>query len=272
MPQYVPTDADVEAAADRLIEAAATRAACAPVRDLIGRDDVGAAYAVQRLVNERRIENGAVVTGRKIGLTSRAVQEQLGVDRPDFGVLFADMNYADASVLPLDHVIAPRVEAEVAFVLAHDLTDGDLGTDEVADAVAYAVAALEIVDSRIDKWDISFSDTVADNGSSGLYVLGEEQVSLDVFVPVHCEMRMLVDGVEASAGTGRACLGDPLAALSWLAQISCDVGQPLRAGEVILSGALGPMVPAAAGMEAVAEITGLGAVSCRFGERISAAT
>lgn len=264
MPQHVPNDAELGAAAGRLIEASATRKACRPVRDLIGRDDVGAAYAVQRLVNERRRKEGAVVTGRKIGLTSRAVQEQLGVDRPDFGVLFADMGFTDGSVLPMDRLLAPRVEAEVAFVLADDLVDGELAIDDVAAVVDYAVAALEVVDSRIDGWDITFSDTVADNGSSGLYVLGKERVSLDVFVPANCEMRMLVDGVEVSSGTGRACLGDPLAALSWLAQFSRDVGQPLRAGEVVLSGALGPMAPVLAGGGAIAEISGLGTVSCTF--------
>lgn len=264
MPQYVPTDADVQTAATRLREAAATRTACPPVRDLIGRDDVGTAYAVQRLINDRRIRDGGIVTGRKIGLTSRAVQEQLGVDRPDFGVLFADMGYANDSILPMDLLLAPRVEAEVAFVLNNDLVDGALGTDDVAGAVNYAVAALEIVDSRIEGWDITFADTVADNGSSGLYVLGEERVSLDVFVPSHCEMRMMVDGAEVSTGTGSACLGDPIAALSWLAQFAREVGQPLRAGEVILSGALGPMVPVVAGAHAVAEISGLGTVACQF--------
>lgn len=256
--------ADMDAAARRLREAMSAKQACLPVRDLIGRDDVAAAYAVQRIVNQHRIAQGALAVGRKIGLTSPAVQQQLGVDKPDFGVLFDDMGYADGSEVPVDRLLQPRVEAEVAFVLAADLTDGDLGIEQVRDAVAHAVAALEIVDSRIANWDISFGDTVADNGSSGLFVLGSTHVALDDFSPVDCTMTLSVDGEERSTGSGRACLGDPLLALSWLARSSRDLDQPLCAGEVVLSGALGPMVPVAAGMFVEAEITGAGSVSCRF--------
>jgi 2-keto-4-pentenoate hydratase len=264
MTQHPPTAADLKSAARRLTEAASSLTGCEPVRDLIGRDDVDAAYAVQRLVNARRAASGAQVAGRKIGLTSLAVQQQLGVDRPDFGVLFEDMEYADGSSLPIARLLQPRVEAEVAFVLGDDLTEGDLDVGSVAHAVDHAVAALEIVDSRILNWDISFADTVADNGSSGLYVLGDQHVRLEGFTPADCSMRMHLDGIEVSNGTGRACLGDPLAALSWLARTTRDLGQPLRAGEVVLSGALGPMVPVSAGSAAVAEISGLGRVTCRF--------
>jgi len=252
-------------ASSRLADASHRLSACAPVRDLIGAGDAQLAYQVQRFVNDARVREGAVIVGRKIGLTSLAVQQQLGVDRPDFGVLFEDMGYGDGSVLPMDRLLQPRVEAEVGFVLATDLADGDLGPVQVRAAVDHAVAALEVVDSRIRDWDITFGDTVADNGSSGLFVLGSRPVSLDEFSPVDCTMTMSFDGVEVSTGTGSACLGDPLLALAWLARTSRDLDQPLRAGEVILSGALGPMVPVNTGAEITADISGLGSVSCRLG-------
>jgi 2-keto-4-pentenoate hydratase len=157
-----------------------------------------------------------------------------------------------------------KVEAEIAFVLADDLVDGPLDVEQVRAAVAYAVAALEIVDSRISDWDITFGDTVADNASSGLYVLGEQQVPLSDFEPVAAEMQMSIDGEIVSTGNGAACLGDPLAALSWLARTAREVGTPLRAGQIVLSGALGPMRPVLAGQRVHADITGLGSVSTTF--------
>jgi 2-keto-4-pentenoate hydratase len=205
-----------------------------------------------------------VVVGRKIGLTSPAVQAQIGVDEPDFGVLFDDMAYDDGAVLPSGRLLQPRAEAEIAFVLAEDLVDGSLDHARVSAAVGYAVAALEIVDSRIAGWDISYGDTVADNASSGLYVLGARRLRLDEFTPVDVEMSMTLDGEVVSTGTGAACLGDPLNALAWLATKAREFGDPLRAGQVILSGALGPMVAVLPGASVTAEITGLGSVSTTF--------
>ncbi|MCW2852492.1 MAG: mhpD 1 [Nocardioides sp.] len=253
--------ASVADAAQRLLDAAATCTPCAPVRDLIGTDDVTAAYAVQQLVTRRRVAEGARVVGRKIGLTSTAVQAQLGVDQPDFGTLFDDMAYADGATLPLGRLLQPKVEAEIAFVLGADLVEGPVDVDRVRDAVEHATAALEIVDSRIADWDITFGDTVADNGSSGLFVLGAERVALDVFVPVLAEMSMSLDGEVVSTGTGADCLGDPLQALAWLAAKAREIGDPLRAGDIVLSGALGRMAPLVAGSAVTAHITGLGTVS-----------
>jgi 2-keto-4-pentenoate hydratase len=263
--RLISTNADaLAAAARRLADAARSGNACPPVRDLIGPDDVHAAYAVQQLLSRDRVAAGARIVGRKIGLTSQAVQQQLGVDRPDFGVLFDDMQYPSGSTLPTSRLIQPRVEAEVAFVLGEDLAAGELGPDQVRAAVAHAVAALEVVDSRIEGWDITFTDTVADNGSSGLFVIGDAQVGLAEFVPADCSMSMYLDGVEVSAGAGRACLGDPLEALRWLAETSREFGQPLSAGDVVLSGALGPMAPVRPGSAVRAEISGLGSVTCDF--------
>lgn len=252
----------VRAAADRLRGAAATLTPCAPVRDLIGADDVEAAYAVQALLTQERLAAGAAIVGRKIGLTSPAVQQQLGVDRPDFGVLFADMQ--DTTAVPTDQLLQPKVEAEVAFVLKADLADGDLGLEQVRAAVDHGVAALEIVDSRIAGWDITFGDTVADNGSSARFVLGEKHCSLDEFEPVEVSMQMTLDGEVVSTGNGAACLGDPLLALQWLARTARDMGDPLRAGQVVLSGALGPMVAVQPGSEVTARIEGLGEVTATF--------
>ncbi|TRW47035.1 2-keto-4-pentenoate hydratase [Georgenia yuyongxinii] len=259
-------DDAVGAAVERLVRAAATRQACAPVRDLIGSSDLAAAYAVQDAIAARRTAEGAVVVGRKIGLTSPAVQEQLGVDQPDFGILFEDTQYADGETVPYSRLLQPRAEAEVAFVLKEDLTEGDLGLDRVAAAVDYAVAAIEVADSRVAGWDITFADTVADNASSGVYVLGNERKTLDEFTPRDVGMTMTVTGQEVSTGSGAACLGDPLVAVQWLARKARDLGQPLRAGQVILSGALGPMRAVAPGATATATITALGSVTLHFTE------
>ncbi|WP_435593491.1 2-keto-4-pentenoate hydratase [Nocardia sp. bgisy118] len=254
----------VEAAAARLIRAAANRQPCAPVRDLIGSTDVGAAYAVQERLTSARLDGGAIMVGRKIGLTSPAVQAQLGVDRPDFGVLFADMQCSEEQVVAMDRLLQPKVEAEVAFVLDRDLDDGPLDIESVRGAVAYAAPALEIVDSRIAGWDITYGDTVADNASSGLFVIGGARRDLNEFRPVDVTMSMRIGGREVSTGAGSACLGDPLEALRWLARTAREFGDPLRAGQIILSGALGPMAPVVGGDHVIAEISGLGVVQARF--------
>jgi 2-keto-4-pentenoate hydratase len=237
----------IHTAADRLRQAARTKTPCEPVRDLIGRDDVSTAYAVQKMIVGERVMAGGRMVGRKIGLTSPAVQQQLGVDRPDFGVLFADMEVANGGVVPEGVLLQPKVEAEVAFILGRDL-DGAIEDATVREAVEFVVPALEIVDSRIADWDISFGDTVADNASSGLFVLGDERLPLAKVEPADVQMTLRLDGEEVSQGSGRACLGDPL-----------------RAGQVVLSGALGPMVAVTSGARVDTDISGLGRVAVTFG-------
>ena len=254
----------VEEAFSRLREAARTGVPCPPVRDLIGADDVRAAYAVQQRLTASRLSDGARVVGRKIGLTSPAVQRQLGVDRPDFGVLFDDMDVSGLPEVPSERLLQPRTEAEVAFVLGDDLADGPWDDAQVRGAVAYAVAALEIVDSRIAGWDITFGDTVADNASSGLFVLGERRLSLEDFEPVEVTMTLRLDDDVVSEGNGAACLGDPLHALSWLARTAAEMGDPLRSGQVVLSGALGPMVATPPGSVVSADLGPLGPVTATF--------
>ncbi|MCG7632925.1 fumarylacetoacetate hydrolase family protein [Gordonia McavH-238-E] len=254
----------VAEAARRLESARATMTPCAPVRDLIGAADIDAAYAVQRLQVDRWVEAGRSIVGRKIGLTSPAVQQQLGVDRPDLGMLIDGMGHESGAILDAARFLQPKAEAEVAFVLGRDLADGVLDADQIRSAIDYAVAALEICDSRIANWDITFGDTVADNASAGAYVLGAERLSLDRFEPREVDMVMTVDGVEVSTGHGSACLGDPLAAVRWLATQSRDLGAPLRAGQVILSGALGPMAAVPPGSTVKARISGFDPVTATF--------
>lgn len=256
----------VEAAAGRLAAAAASGIPCLPVRDLISADDVIAAYAVQERLTAARVAGGAVVVGRKVGLTSRAVQEQLGVHQPDFGVLFDDMQYAGGDVVPVAAVIQPRAEAEIAFVLGQDLAEGPLDETQVREAIEYAVAAIEICGSRVAGWDISFGDTVADNASSGAFVLGPIRKTLGEFEPRDVVMSMTIDDGVVSTGDGAACLGDPIAAVAWLARAASEFGDPLRAGQVVLSGALGPMREVRPGNSVRAVISSLGAVRFELGE------
>jgi 2-keto-4-pentenoate hydratase len=257
------TPPSVQVAADALAGAQTSGKPCSPVNGLLA-GDLGSAYAVQRLNLERRLAGGAQLVGRKVGLTSPTVQRQLGVEQPDFGALLSDMQVADGGTVPAGRLLQPKVEAEVAVVLGSDLTGPDLAIGDVVAAVRYAVAALEIVDSRIAGWEITLADTVADNASSGMFVLGSEQAALSTLDLRAARMSLLRDGVEVSAGTGADCLDSPLNAALWLARTLVAVGDPLRAGDVVLTGALGPMVAAEPGSTFEARISGLGSVSVAF--------
>ncbi len=254
----------IQQAADRLFEAQRSFAACAPVRDLLPQGDVAVAYAVQKINTERALSTGRRLVGRKIGLTSLAVQTQLGVDQPDYGMLFADMARGDGEDIALRDVMQPKAEAEIAFILGRDLDEEQLTMADLHRAIEYAVPAIEIVGSRIANWDIKITDTIADNASSGLYVLGSRPVRLTDFDPRLCGMAMEKAGEQVSAGTGAACMGSPLNASLWLAKVMGKAGYPLRAGDTILSGALGPMVTVAPGDVFDARIEGLGAVRAAF--------
>jgi 2-oxopent-4-enoate hydratase len=249
---------------NRLSEARTTRRPCAPIRDLLPAGDLGAAYAVQSAWAALQVAAGARIVGRKVGLTNPVVQKQLGVDQPDFGFLLDTMACPADVPIDITRTLQPKIEAEVAFVLAHDLTAPVIGPVDVAAATAHVVAALEIVDSRIAAWDIHIVDTVADNASSGLFVLGDQHIKLNELDLPTCLMNLRRDDEVVSTGSGSACLGDPLIAVAWLAATARNHGRPLRAGEVVLSGALGPMVPVAPGDSFHAEISGLGEVRASF--------
>ena len=263
------TPSEISAAVERLSEAQRTRIPCAAVRDLIGTDDLDAAYEVQRGLINGRLAAGDKVVGRKIGATSEAVQNQLGVDQPDFGYLFDVMDVSLHAPISMNTLVQPRVEAEVAFRLAKDIaprTEDEITLDLVRDAVESAFPSLEIVDSRIENWNITFTDTVADNASSGLFVIGSDAKSLEELEPRDVVMELRINGEVRSSGTGAACLGDPLEALRWLAVQAWRFGDPLRAGHLILSGALGPFVPFAAGDRVEASISGFDTLSVEFAD------
>ncbi|MGF6282831.1 2-keto-4-pentenoate hydratase [Pseudomonas silensiensis] len=240
--------------------------AVAPLRDGLATDDAAGAYQVQAINTRHWLEQGRRIVGRKVGLTSLSVQKQFGVDQPDFGVLFDDMWLPDGGMLSPSAMLQPRVEAEVALVLARDVTSLTANEDDIAAATLHAVAALEIVDSRIADWKISFADTVADNGSSAGFVLGRQSHGLAGLDLYSCGMVLEVNGAVASVGAGAACLGHPLKAAAWLARTLAAAGEPLRAGDIVLTGALGPMVSLNPGDSVMAKIGGLGTVAFSYGD------
>lgn len=254
----------IDNAASALAKARAYRQPIPPISATFGITDLDDAYAVAELNCSARMASGARVVGMKVGLTSKVVQQQLGVDQPDFGILFDDMEYLSAQDVPMARLIQPKVEAEVAFVLGCDLPTRAPGYAEFLRAIAFALPALEIVDSAIADWKISLVDTVADNASSGLFVLGDQPVGADMLSLGDLGMCMTRSGETVSIGTGAACLGHPLRAAYWLACTMAQRGHPLQAGQIILSGALGPMVPVASGDVVHAQIGNLGSVSCRM--------
>lgn len=229
-------------AAARLRAAADTGQPCAPVRDVLGADGIEAAYSVQRLLVAERVAEGARVVGAKIGLTAPVVQQQFGVFEPDFGALLDDMVFCHRQPVPWSRFLQPRAEGEIAFVLGRDIDNPGATVADVLLATEFVLPAIEIVDSRIVGWDLTIADTVADNASAGAVVLGttaHKLVGLDLS---RIGMVLERDGEPVSHGAGHACLGSPLAAVSWLAREMYRRGSPLRAGDTVMSGALGPMV------------------------------
>jgi 2-keto-4-pentenoate hydratase len=263
MSTHESSDAVTEVAAV-LAEAARTGVPCPPVRSLLPEGNVEAAYAVQRQYVENGLAAGRRLVGRKVGLTSPAVQRQLGVDQPDFGALFADMAVPEGQPIPAGRLLQPKVEAEVALVLGADLPHRDPTVADLLRATAFALPALEIVDSRIADWDITLVDTVADNASSGLFVLGGAPVPLTAVDLRAVRMSLTRAGEQVSTGSGADCLDGPLNAAVWLASTLAATGDPLRAGDIVLTGALGPMVAAAPGDSFEARISGLGSVRVAF--------
>lgn len=255
------------AAADALWQAARTGQPVAPLREAYPHFDGDDAYAVQEINTRRQLENGARLVGRKIGLTARSVQQQLGVDQPDFGMLFDHMVFQDGEPIAWSHLMQPKVEAEVALVLERDLPEPGVTVAEMLRATAFALPAIEIVGSRIADWNIRFVDTVADNASSSAFVLGNTPVSLTGLELRLVGMVMERRGEPVSLGAGAACLGHPMNAAVWLANTMASRGRSLKAGDVVLTGAIGPMVAVNPGDVFEARIEGLGAVRAMFGEK-----
>jgi 2-keto-4-pentenoate hydratase len=267
----VSESSSIEALAAELRACFESGKTIAPLRTRTARDDIDTAYAIQD-VNTRFYEaRGRRLVGRKIGLTSKVVQAQLGVDQPDFGMLFADMAAGESEPIETSRLHQPKIEAEVALILGDDL---DIEAPTIADlirATAYVVPALEIVASRVANWDIKIFDTIADNASSGMYVLGgpvRRIADLDLR-GLQMTMRRENQGISVgpnvvSTGSGAACLGHPLNAAVWLAGEVARRGRALKAGDVVLTGALGPMVQVNAGDTFIAHMSGLGEVTAKF--------
>jgi 2-keto-4-pentenoate hydratase len=253
-------DDRVAEAAVRIREAYASGVPCPPVRDLVPPGDVAAAYKIQDVNTAAWLAAGRRPVGRKIGLTALSVQRQLGVDQPDFGMLFADMALGDGEEIALKRVMQPKVEGEIALILGRDLAMEMPTFADLLRAVDYAVPAIEVVSSRIANWDIRIVDTVADNASSGLFVLGGPPRRLEGLDLALCGMVIERRGEPVSVGAGAACLGHPINAAVWLARKMVEVGRPLAAGDVIMSGALGPMATVAPGDVVELRISGLGSV------------
>ena len=254
----------IQQAADRLWKASQSGTTCDPVRDLIGDMNLSAAYEVQEINTKRKLNSGAQIVGYKAGLTSVAVQQQLGVDQPDYGILFDEMNVAQGTEISAAQVMQPKVETEIAFIMGDDLNSEQLNSADIIASVDYALASFEIVGSRVSDWDIKIYDTIADNASSGVFVLGDQARKLEEFDLLGCQMAMQRRGEVVSTGSGAQCLGSPVLAALWLAKTMAGVGRPIKKGDILLTGALGPMVSVAPGDVMQAEIGGLGSVSATF--------
>ncbi|MFT0891487.1 2-keto-4-pentenoate hydratase [Pseudochelatococcus sp. G4_1912] len=257
----------IEQAARDIYDAYIKHETCEPIRRHLAARDIAGAYAVQEANTVRWLSEGRRLTGRKIGLTAKIVQKNAGIDQPDYGMLFSDMEIADGDTIPEGTLFQPKAEGEIAFVLERDLTTENPSLAEVVRATAYALPALEIIDTRIANWDLDIVDTIADNASSGLYVLGATPRKIDQLDLQMCGMVIEKNGDPVSFGAGIACLGHPLNSLRWLARTMVRLGRPLHAGDVVMSGALGPMVRSFDGEYLEARISGLGSVGVQFGAR-----
>ena len=254
---------DLQNWAEKLYEAEKSRQPISPMTDQTALT-IDEAYDIQQRIIALKCQTGQHVVGKKIGLTSQAMQHMMGVDQPDFGHLMSVMAYSDGESIPLSRLIQPRLEAEIAFMLHRDLEGPGLTAREVLEATEYVVPCLEIVDSRIVDWRIALADTIADNASSGLYVVGnalKSPRSLDLDL---VGMVLVRNGEVVQTSAGAAALGHPAYSVAWLANTLSEHHTPLRAGEMVLSGALGGAVPVKAEDYFVARFGGMGEVSCRF--------
>ena len=251
---------------DELFTALRNRQTLAPLTEREPQISIDEAYRISLRFLERRTAEGERVVGKKIGVTSKPVQDMLGVHQPDFGFLTDRMAVASGGVISIagSGLIQPRAEGEIAFMLKQDLVGPNITAEQVLDATEYVSPCFEIVDSRISDWKIKIQDTVADNASCGVFVLSETEVDPRDFDLPNLKMKIYKNGEFHSEGLGSAVQGNPLTAVAWLANTLGEFGIPFKAGEVILSGSLAPLIPVVPGDEMRLEIDGIGGCSCQF--------
>ncbi|MDP9114921.1 MAG: 2-oxopent-4-enoate hydratase [Acidobacteriota bacterium] len=249
---------------DELHNALIKQIPIASISDRFPEMTVEEAYLVQQRMLSHRVKSGARIVGKKIGITSKAVMTALNVHRPDFGFLFDSMVYNSGDAVPINTLIQPKAEGEIAFLLKSDLTGPGVTNWDVLTATESVMACFEIVDSRIRDWKIKIQDTIADNASCGVFVLGDRAVDPRGIDLSLCGMVFEKNGEIVGTGAGAAALGSPVNAVAWLANNLGKLGISLKAGEVILSGALAAMVPAKAGDCFRIGIGGIGSCSVRF--------
>jgi len=255
---------EIDRWAGRLATARETAQPIAPLTDEIpdlGLDD---AYAIAESIVRRRLEAGDRRVGHKIGLTSKAVQEQLGVDEPDYGSLLDTMQLADGASVPMGSLIAPRVELEFAFHLGARLAGPGVDAEQVRRATVAVQPAIELVDSRIVDWRIRLADTVADSASSAAFAFGGRRVAPEEVDIADLDVRLVRGGRELERGNSSAVLGDPCVAVAWLANALGHFGRSLEAGDVVLSGACTRMAPVMAGDAVVGDFGPLGQIHLEF--------
>lgn len=249
--------------ADMLYESEKNRIPIPPLTERESALTVDDAYAIQMENVNRVVSMGHVISGKKIGLTSPGIQKQMGVDQPDYGHLFAAMDCTDGSV-DTTQLIQPKIEAELAFVLKNDLSGGRVTAQDVREATDYVVGAFEIVDSRVSDWKIRLVDTVADNASSGRYILGQKRLNVDeADLPAEA-MHLYKNDELVGEGIGSAVLGDPCEAVAWLANCLWGYGVILKKSEVILSGAFSAAPLAQRGDVFRVEFSSFGSVTAEF--------
>lgn len=261
-------DPQIVALADKLREASKNGEEIGPLVNEKNDLTIEEAYAVQLYNIDQKLEEGKEIVGKKIGLTSKAMQESLGVDEPDYGHLLDDMVISPENpVVYKDQVMQPRAEGELAFILKEDLVGPDVTVEDVLAATESIVASIEVVDSRVEDWNIELRDTIADNASSAMYVLGDKFLKPEEAERIGVEMKLYKNGELINEGSGADVLGDPAYCVAWLANKLHDYGIELKAGEVILAGALSAAVDAKPGDEFTCTFTeGFGEVSVRFDE------
>ncbi len=250
--------------ASLLYEAGRKRSPIPPLSETEPTLSIPQAYAIQSALFEQRIADGGQLIGRKIGLTSLAMQKQLGVDQPDYGFLLDAMVVPSNSVLSFEKLLQPRLEPEIAFWLAEDLRGPGVTLEKVLQATRGVCASLELVDSRIKDWRIKLVDTIADNASSAFVILSSSIVPVDAFDLTQVSVTMTRNGTPVGSGTGAAVLGHPAAAVAWLANKLAEFDTALQAGQLVLPGAMCAAVSAVAGDSFSATFSGLGDVAISF--------